>query len=246
MSEVLPSPAQGNNTNGGNAGAVVLALIGWLVLWFSLAFVAAVIVGVVYGVQHKHPPQPVLYVTMAATSAATLACATWYRVGWDPERLGLVPIRRRWLLVLLSIATLLQLPVVVWLVRAFSSARHARQFPYAVAALTGDAWARVLLIIMTIAVVPVVEEVLFRGWLWADLRRHWSAASVMLFTGLVFVLVHVVEDYRKAYTVLLFTMILTLARQFCGSVKATIWLHFLNNATIAAVLLYVRSPAPHG
>jgi CAAX protease family protein len=93
------------------------------------------------------------------------------------------------------------------------------------------------LIGLAVAIAPVVEEVLFRGWLWTDLRRYWSATSIMLFTGLVFVLLHVADDFGKIYTLLPLTVILSLARH-CGSVKATIWLHLLNNAAIAGALLY--------
>jgi len=58
-----------------------------------------------------------------------------------------------------------------------------------------------------------------------------------------FLLIHVADDYRKAYGLVVFMVIVTLARQYCGSVKATIWLHILDNATIVAALLFADTPA---
>ncbi len=226
------------------AARVIKALVGWLLLWFATSIAAAVIVGLVYGVQGQlHPPVSVLYVTAAVASPVAFAFATWRRAGFDAARLGFAPIRRLWLLILFSIATVLQLPAVGWLIRALSP-QDVRHFGYGEVVATGNAWTRVPLIVVAVAIAPVVEEVLFRGWLWTDLRRYWSATSIMLFTGLVFVLVHVADDYRKIYTLLPLTVILSLARQFCGSVKATIWLHLLNNAVIAGALLYAGSSTP--
>jgi membrane protease YdiL (CAAX protease family) len=51
-----------------------------------------------------------------------------------------------------------------WLARALSLAR-SKPFGYAEVVVSNVAWAKVLLIIVSVGIAPIVEEFLFRGWL---------------------------------------------------------------------------------
>src|SRR5262249_17348845 len=146
----------------------------------GVCFGVTILVSMFYGAQDETPPPQVLYVALSVTTACVFSYATARRVGWDPVRLGIMPVQRRWLLAVLSVLAVLQLPAVSLLARALSPARP-KPFVYADVIVSKVAWAKVLLIIVSVGIAPVVEELLFRGWLWTDLRRYWSATSVMLF-----------------------------------------------------------------
>jgi membrane protease YdiL (CAAX protease family) len=210
-------------------------MLGWLLLWAGTGYLAGCLVRTVYGVQDKR----VLLVASTLASVVVFTYATWHRVGWDAVRLGIVPIQNRLTLLLLSVVTVVQVPYSNLLLNMLPAPSHPT---IADGVVANVAWIRTLLSVVPIAVVPFVEEMFFRGWLWTDLRRYWNATSVMLFTGFIFLLIHMPGDYRLGYSLLPFVVIVTLARQLCESTKATIWLHFLNNATNFG-LVYL---APHG
>src|SRR5690349_18777546 len=114
----------------------------------------AIFVRMIYGAQNEKPPPQVLYVALPVTTACVFAYATSRRVGWDPVRLVIVPVQRRWLLAMLSVLAVVQLPAVGWLARALSLARP-KPFGYAEVVVSDVAWAKVLLIIVSVGTAPI-------------------------------------------------------------------------------------------
>ncbi len=94
--------------------------------------------------------------------------------------------------------------------------------------------------VLTVIVAPIAEELFFRGWLWGRLRPHWRPLATGACTGVLFMLLHLTGGVLKPLFVLPTTVLLTLARHYGGSVRASLIVHVSNNATVAAVLLLAR------
>lgn len=212
-----------------------------LLFAFAADFVVMFMVGVVYAVQsprhYARPPAELTYLVGLVVTPAALLYATYRRTGFDAARLGLNPIKNEWLLAVLSMLVVVHLPVLVWAFRHW--AIRMPMLANARIIARGNLWTEVPMLVLTAAVVPVAEELLFRGWLWTDLRKHWRYPGTMLFTGLSFWLVHALEDWHKLIGVTTITIVLTVARRYCDSTRATLWLHIMNNTYAIGVLLVV-------
>jgi len=81
-------------------------------------------------------------------------------------------------------------------------------------------------------VLPVAEEILFRGYLFDALRKRFSGMTVVIVTALAFSLVHL----QLSYFPLLFGMGLALgwAKLKVGSLRLPILLHAMNNGLVLA------------
>lgn len=99
------------------------------------------------------------------------------------------------------------------------------------------AW--IVRVVVVCALVP--EELFFRGWLWAGLRRQWGAWRTGRATGLLFLLVHgVAGDWRRPLVLAPFVVLLSLARELGGSVRASLAVHVMSNGLAAAALIAGR------
>jgi membrane protease YdiL (CAAX protease family) len=98
-----------------------------------------------------------------------------------------------------------------------------------------------LLGLIVCVVAPVMEELIFRSWLWTGLRRYWGVVPTVLCTGGLFALAHVAVGIYKPLLVLPTALLLSLVRHFGGSVRASIAAHILNNtvATGIDILLFL-------
>jgi len=87
-------------------------------------------------------------------------------------------------------------------------------------------WTAVDLALGSVLLAPVSEELLFRGWLWTGLRKHWGALPTAVFTGMFWLGIH-----SPNIIVWLFpaAVMLSIARHFGQSVRASIALHMLYN-----------------
>jgi membrane protease YdiL (CAAX protease family) len=98
-----------------------------------------------------------------------------------------------------------------------------------------------LLVLVVACVVPLVEEVFFRGALYTTLRRSQPALGALLLTALCFVLSH--QDLRLWLPFLLVSLVLTHLRAASGSLLPGLSLHVSFNAlTLASVLTGVSNP----
>src|SRR5580698_8419676 len=83
---------------------------------------------------------------------------------------------------------------------------------------------------------PLWEELFFRGWLWTGLRRHWRPLPVMVATALPWLLLHMADGLLRPLFLIPAAIMFSLARQYCGGVRASLTLHVLNNL-IALVIV---------
>src|ERR1700730_1558079 len=87
-------------------------------------------------------------------------------------------------------------------------------------------WAGLSLGFGSVLLAPVSEELLYRGWLWTGLRKHWSAVPTGVLTGMLWLGLHSATIWVWLLPV---AVILSVARHFGQSVRASIPLHMLYN-----------------
>ena len=110
-----------------------------------------------------------------------------------------------------------------------------------------------LFMAMAVLVAPLVEETLFRGYLYPLFARSFGAAPGIFITGVLFGLMH---GYQLGWTWSLVTVLIivgiifTLVRARTGSVLASYLMHLGYNSLIAAAALlttkgFTELPKPH-
>jgi membrane protease YdiL (CAAX protease family) len=101
-------------------------------------------------------------------------------------------------------------------------------------------WQLVLILLLAVVLFPIAEELFFRGWLWTGLRRHWSLLPTASLTGGFWLVLHIDRGFFML-GILPVAVILSLAREFAGSIRAPIALHMMYNCIAAGqVLLLMR------
>lgn len=99
-----------------------------------------------------------------------------------------------------------------------------------------------LLIIVSICfVAPIVEEVVFRGWLYTRIEQSKIASiGAIIVTSILFTLIH--TQYEQAYSflmLLIFGYVLAWVRYKTNNISYSIAMHFVYNAlTIAVIFLF--------
>jgi membrane protease YdiL (CAAX protease family) len=91
-----------------------------------------------------------------------------------------------------------------------------------------------------ILVAPLVEETVFRGFLYPVLARSWGVAAGVIFTGMLFGLVHAVQlsgGYGQVGLLMVVGIVLTYVRARTGTVMASFLLHLGYN-TLLFVAFY--------
>jgi membrane protease YdiL (CAAX protease family) len=83
-----------------------------------------------------------------------------------------------------------------------------------------------------VAIGPVCEEIFFRGWLWTGVRKHWGPLPTAVLTGTPWLVLHLSVGSITLVWLVPVAIILSIARHFGGSVRASIALHILYNSII--------------
>lgn len=97
------------------------------------------------------------------------------------------------------------------------------------------------LAVVTVLLAPIMEEMVFRGYLFKALRRTWLGFSgTLLITSLLFVLIHI-GQYNAIVLgqLFVFALILGFAREKTGSIYTPWLLHMLNNLVATVVITYL-------
>ena len=218
----------------------------WLVLaalaTFSAGFAVGFVPGFLAGMRHQlFRPESVPALVgpiSAAALQATLLLGAWSRS--RPPRgagLGAAPIARAGLLAALVVgqlvATFAWALLVVHLFGAPTTAvagllrRSAQNGPW----LLGS------IVVLVTLVAPVCEELFFRGWLWTALRRWWGPLPTALATASPWLLLHVTDGgWRRVVILLPAAILFSLGRHACGSVRASIVMHIVNNGAVAVLV----------
>ena len=234
----------------GGPAALLGVALAWLVLATLGAAVAAVVaVGVLTWLGWVAPGRlaedaSLLALPLQQAFMALGAVRRGRRVGGGDLRAGLgwLPVRRRPLVAGLVGCTLV---VVAHAGLSVSSADMREFYGKAVPALggprTGDAGYAAWIVATVVIGAPVAEELFFRGWLWAGLRRRWGAWRTGGATGLLFLLVHGLGgEWRQLAALVPVVVLLSLARELGESVRASLMVHVVNNGLAAAGLIALR------
>jgi len=176
---------------------------------------------------------------------ATLLFGAWRearRIGHGNWRLGLaaLPIKRRGTVAALTALLLLYLGLLVAASVTSYSAKGGtalpRIGPEVLAAQTGMV-AMMLQGLFLVAVAPLAEELFFRGWLWTGFRAHRSARWTAVVTSLMWLLLHLPDGWAKPLYPIPTAILLSLARQYGNSVRASLLLHVVNNLVAFGLIL---------
>ena len=101
-------------------------------------------------------------------------------------------------------------------------------------------WHWVGLLILGGLVIPVAEEVVFRGCLYPALRRRMTAGRAMTYSALVFAAIHM--EPGALAPIFLMGVILAWFRERTGSLVAPIYVHALNNLTSLTLVMLSQQP----
>ena len=152
--------------------------------------------------------------------------------------------RRRWWQVFLA-------PVVVFCMYAFMSLLQATGFnDWLASFIEGDGQQEAVkllaenkdpltLCLMAVVVcigAPLCEEVVFRGYIYAAVKRFTNIPFAVLFTGLFFGAVH--GNLLALLPLTILGVLLALAYEYTGSLWAPIAIHFCFNAVTTALQIY--------
>lgn len=95
---------------------------------------------------------------------------------------------------------------------------------------------RLIAFITLVIVAPIVEEIIFRGWLYGKLRAKMSMIPAMIIVSILFGIVH--GQWNVGITVFAISLVLCFFRETTGTIYSGMLVHMLKNG-IAFFLLYV-------
>ncbi|MBR2836755.1 CPBP family intramembrane metalloprotease [Candidatus Saccharibacteria bacterium] len=95
---------------------------------------------------------------------------------------------------------------------------------------------RVIAFVVLVILAPIVEEVIFRGWLYGKLRARLSAPLSILIVSALFGLIHF--QWNVGVNVFALSVVLCVMREITGTIYAGILTHMIKNG-VAFYLLYV-------
>jgi membrane protease YdiL (CAAX protease family) len=233
-----------------------LALV-WLVAASATAWAWVFVIGVAVGVRSGTPlghalawqlGQPSALLLMLLVADVVLVFAGWGRgamVGGGDARagLGFGPIHRPGLL--LAFATMGEAVVLGWAIVVYSMlqpANHGVVASLLAATPRASLVEQAGILLCTVVLSPLWEEFFFRGWLWTGLRRYWGTLPVMLATAVPWLSLHMFDGLLRPLYLLPMAVMLCLARQYCGGIRASITLHVLNNLSAMLLMLFLMPP----
>ena len=95
---------------------------------------------------------------------------------------------------------------------------------------------RVIAFIILVVVAPIVEELIFRGWLYGQLRKRANVITSILVTSILFGIMHF--QWNVGINVFALSVVLCGLREITGTIYAGILTHMIKNG-VAFYLLYV-------
>lgn len=235
---------------------LLLGMLAWVVAGFAGAIVAAAVLGFgsvllrqFLGLGFMPAPSPLVYVLVAATAfQGTLllgALRQGRRTGGGDRcaGLGVRPIRRAGRIALLCAVMIIWLLAFVLLAARFPALRDfAKSVTPDVLSGLGDGGPAVVLLklALVVALAPVSEELLFRGWLWEALRQRGHAVTTTAcLTAIPWLLLHGIDSPARILFLIPAAVVLSLARHQGGGVLASLAVHVTNNA--AAMFMQAMS-----
>lgn len=125
--------------------------------------------------------------------------------------------------------------VLTWIFTVFPwfNAEQAQDVGFSTYLAPGD---RVIAFLVLVVLAPIVEEIIFRGWLYGKMRNRLSAPWAILIVSLLFGLVHF--QWNVSVNVFALSVVLCVLREITGTIYAGILTHMIKNG-VAFYLLYV-------
>ena len=139
----------------------------------------------------------------------------------------------------LSVAGLVSLVIIYAGLLAYLQFRNFDDF-FGAVFRADTAW-RVAAFLVFGLLAPVAEEMMFRGWLWTALRRHWGGFPCTLVTGFLWMLTHFTEGPAKMAILAPIALLLGIARQSSASLRGPLLLHLALNLTGLAAPFLLRA-----
>lgn len=97
-------------------------------------------------------------------------------------------------------------------------------------------WERVLAFVALVVIAPIMEELLFRGWLYGKLRLEIPKVAAIIITSLLFGLVHM--QWNVGISVFAMSLITCTLREITGTIYAGTLVHMINNG-VAFYLVFI-------
>ena len=242
---------------------LLLRALLWLVsaqaVGFEIAFLIVVAAALSDAIAGRHGGRgwdrgPLAYALPATAGLQAMLLLADFRQGRSLGHgnllagLGAGPMRRHGIIVLfvlLIIAWVLAYIVAISEFPAIAD-RLASDVPAALALPESPGILLLLVRLLLIAAVaPLAEELFFRGWLWTALRRSWGVWPTALCTGSLWLAVHALSGAARVPILIPAAILLSLARHYGGSVRASLPIHIANNTTAVMVQYAAILLSPH-
>lgn len=97
-------------------------------------------------------------------------------------------------------------------------------------------WDRALAFLRLVIIAPVIEELVFRGWLYGKLRAKVAMPIAILLVSVLFGIVH--GQWNVGVNVFAMSIVLCGLREITGTIYAGILMHMLKNAIALAILIF--------
>jgi membrane protease YdiL (CAAX protease family) len=101
--------------------------------------------------------------------------------------------------------------------------------------------AALLVIAASLLMAPLVEELIFRGYIYTVLERLWGVVPAVLLSGVLFGSIHFPQlwpGYFQMFLLCVVGVVFSLARARTGTTLASVALHFGYNAAISLLFLF--------
>ena len=95
---------------------------------------------------------------------------------------------------------------------------------------------KIIAFLVLVVAAPIVEEIIFRGWLYGKLRARLNAVVSVLIVSVLFGIMHF--QWNVGVNVFALSVVLCILREITGTIYAGILTHMIKNG-IAFYLLYV-------
>ena len=227
-------------------------VLGGIAASFAAGFVVGFVIGFHNGAVRNNPtriwslPPADLALLGTVVSDVVLLRAAWGRArvigGGDVVAgLGAGPFKRPGLLAILALVDVSFIAGLAVLPLHWVTPPHAGIVTLAGSAANAAPVVQGATLVCIILLSPAWEELFFRGWLWTALRRHWRPFPVMLATAVPWLLLHMLDGLSRPLFLIPAAIMFSLARHYCGSVRASLTLHILNNLTAMAIAVAALS-----
>jgi len=236
---------------------VILGVIGSVVVTWGAAEVAVRFFGVnsneVFGTTMSTAKSVVVLVSQAVLDAGAILylymmlqartdAPFWQTIGWREMRPGAGKIRDSALQFLAGGAVL---AVVITFAGGFLNSKETLPIEELLKARVSI----VLFGILGVLVAPLVEETIFRGFLYPVIARRLGIAAGIAITGSLFGLMHAAQlwgGWGQIALLILVGVVLTWVRARTGTVAASYFVHLgYNGLQLAGYLIYVVSGSHH-